>query len=156
MKPSQINAMDRITLEAPDGVEEELRWFYVDLVGLTQDPAESGAAVLRFRSAQVELRIEIKPVPKIDSNRRRATVSVGSLRWVMDRLDERRIGYTRMSGLGWTDRRISMLDPGGNRVELKQEWRSGVAPAPPDETPGQAFDGPRTGATKISKKGSDK
>ncbi len=153
MKPSQINAIDRVTLEAPEGVEEELCWFYGDLVGLTQDLAEPQDGELCFRSAHVELRIEIKAAPKIESNRRRTTVSVAALQWVMDRLDERRIGYTRVSGLGWTDRRISLLDPAGNRVELKQEWRSGVAPAPPEETPGRAFDDRRSGARKKSKKG---
>ncbi len=153
MKPSQINAIHRVTLEGPEGVEEELRWFYGDLVGLTEDQAEPQAGELCFRSARVELRIEIRPAPKIECNRRRATVSVGALQWVMDRLDERRIEYTRLSGLGWTDRRISLLDPAGNRVELKQEWRCGVAPAPPEETPREAFGGRRTGATKISKKG---
>ena len=133
MRPSQINAINRVAMEAPAGVEEELRWFYGDLVGLERVSPGQDAGELGFRSAQVELRIAIKPEPRIEPNRRRALISVGSLRWVTEQLDGRGLAYIRLSGLNRTDRRISLLDPAGNRVELKQEWRPGVAPPPPQE-----------------------
>jgi hypothetical protein len=34
--------------------------------------------------------------------------------------------YLPISGMIQTDRRLSLLDPSGNRVEIKQEWRKGV------------------------------
>lgn len=137
MRPSQINAVERIVLEAPEGVDRELVWFYGDLVGLTPVPVDAGAGVLKFRSARVELEIEIRSDPRLEPKRRRALISVGSLEWVMKELAERRITYTRISGLDWTDRRVSLLDPAGNRVELKQEWRPGVAPVPQEKDEGR-------------------
>jgi len=137
MRPSQINAIERIVLEAPQDATEDLCWFYGDLVGLTLVSAAVYAGPLLFRSAGVELRIEIKSAPRIEPTRRRALISVQSLTWVIERLEERRIAYTRVSGIDWTDRRVSLLDPAGNRVELKQEWRSGVAPAPPPQEEGR-------------------
>lgn len=137
MRPSQINALERIVLEAPEGVDRELAWFYGDLVGLTPVSADVGAGVLEFRSARVELRIEIRSDPRIEPRRRRALISVGSLEWVIQELAERRVAYTRISGLDWADRRVSLLDPAGNRVELKQEWRPGVAPVPQEKDEGR-------------------
>ena len=134
MRPSQINAIDRIAMEAPVGVEDELCWFYGDLVGLERVSLDQSANELGFRSARIELRIEIKPEPRIEPTRRRALISVGSLVWVIEQLDGRGLAYVRLSGLNRTDRRVSLLDPAGNRVELKQEWRPGVASSPPQES----------------------
>jgi hypothetical protein len=103
------------------------------------------AGTLRFRSARVELRILLKPDPDVDPVRRRAVVSVRSLEAVAATLDERGMAYTRLSGLTWTDRRLSLLDPGGNRVELKQEWRYGVFKAVDRDPAGRRQVNLRTG-----------
>ena len=106
-------------------------------MGLTPVSLDAAAGQLEFRSAQMELRIAIKPAPQVEPNRRRALVSVGSLERVIEELEERRIAHTRISGVDWTDRRVSLLDPAGNRVELKQEWRPGVAAAPREKAEGR-------------------
>ncbi|MHC4608971.1 MAG: VOC family protein [Planctomycetota bacterium] len=152
MRPSQINALERILLEAPQGVEDQLVWFYRDLVELRLSERSPGES-LCFRSARVELRIALKAAPRLDPAHRRAVISVRSLAQTVETLTERRIAFSRLSGLTWTDRRLSLVDPGGNRVELKQEWRAGVLPGQGREgasEPVLARSGP--GAGKIQKK----
>ena len=39
-----------------------------------------------------------------------------------ERLEELRIPYEWYEGLGLTDKRIYLLDPARNRIELKQVW----------------------------------
>ncbi len=134
MRPSQINAIDRIELEAAPQARDELIWFYRDLVELEIDESSSDDTVLRFRSARVELRIKLIENPRLDSVRRRALISVRSVIATAEVLDERHLEYTRVTGFNWSDRRLSLLDPGGNRVELKQEWRSDVFGPVGDQT----------------------
>ncbi|MCP4249002.1 MAG: hypothetical protein GY778_18315, partial [bacterium] len=70
MKPSQIQALERIDMQAAPEVRERLICFYADLVGL--EPIESDGSTLRFRSALVELVIALKPDFAPDGTRRRA------------------------------------------------------------------------------------
>ena len=152
MRPSQINALERIVLEALPGVEQQLIWFYRDLVGLRLLRPSTGD-VLRFRSALVELRIVPREVPRVEPIRRRALVSVHCLAAAAEALEERGIPFTLLSGVTWTDRRVSVVDPGGNRVELKQEWRAGVLREAGGETsPAGAGPAGRDRKTKTRKK----
>ena len=135
MKPSQINALERVRLEAPEEAAERLVWFYGDLVELTVVDDDSEPGTLCFRSGGVDLRIQLKRDPAIEPVRRRAVISVRSVDALAGLLDEHGIPYSRLTGLDWTDRRLSLLDPGGNRVELKQEWRYGVLGQAEDRPP---------------------
>jgi catechol 2,3-dioxygenase-like lactoylglutathione lyase family enzyme len=56
---------------------------------------------------------------------RRVTIAVPSLAEAVQRLDERSVAYERLTGILFTDRRLQVLDPAGNRVEFKQEWGLG-------------------------------
>jgi len=132
MRPSQINALERITLEAAPAVADDLVRFYRDVIAL--DLVVQAPDHLCFRSAQVSLMIVLRGTPTVEPTRRRATLSVRSLSAAAERLEEARLVFTRVSGLSWTDRRLSLLDPAGNRVELKQEWRGGVFPSPQDRS----------------------
>ena len=127
MRPSQINALERIALEAPQGIEQQLIEFYRDLVGLTLLEQSRGEGLL-FQSGRVELRILLRADPRVVPIARRALISVRSLSATAEALEERRVSVTAVSGVAWSDRRLSLVDPGGNRVELKQEWRAGVFP----------------------------
>lgn len=128
MRPSQIIAIDAVEMEARPEARERLIWFYGEVVGLlfVEDPSDPD--LLRFGSHRLELRVRLRDRPRSDEVRRRALVSVRSLDDTAGVLEKEGIALQRLSGLTWTDRRISLVDPGGNRVELKQEWRRGVFP----------------------------
>jgi len=130
-RPSRINALERITLQAPPGTEEGLTWFYRDILELTPDSVVTGAGLLCFRSAGVELRIEIRPHARVERLRRRAVIAVPSLPAVAAVLGKQGIAFHPTRGLCWSDQRLALLDPGGNRIELKQQWPEGLFGAAP-------------------------
>lgn len=123
MKPSRIQAIDHVNLEAPPLLEGELVWFYTEVgrldrvAGQAEEPSR-----LCFRSAQLELRIRIVNGPRVDRVARRLTLAVPSLVEAAELLEERSVPYVRLTGLWFTDCRLSTCDPAGHRVELKQEW----------------------------------
>jgi hypothetical protein len=123
MKPSRIQAVDHVNLEAPFGSEEGLVWFYTE-VGRLDWAADDGedAPDLCFRSARLELRIRFVDRPQVDPLTRRLTLVVSSLAEAAVLLKERSMPFARVSGLGYTDRRLGTSDPAGHRVELKQGW----------------------------------
>jgi hypothetical protein len=123
MKPSRIQAVDHVSLEAPFGSEEELVWFYTE-VGRLDRAADDGedAPDLCFQSARLELRIRFVDGPRVDPLTRRLTIVVPSLAEAAELLEERSIPFARLSGIGYTDRRLGTSDPAGHRVELKQGW----------------------------------
>lgn len=123
MLESRIVAVDHVILEAPLEAENELRWFYGELATLDEvgSAAEGGGRIV-FKSLRIELRIHLRENPKIDPIDCRLAVRVPSLEEVIELLDERKIEFETLSGLRWTDRRITLFDPGGNRVELLQDW----------------------------------
>ena len=123
MEPRRIQAVEHVHLEARPGLEEELQWFYGEVGRLDFVPHDHPAAPgMRFRSAQLELRIALVEKPKIATVGRRVTLLVPSLEVAAATLDERSVPYERQSGLMFTDRRMGTQDPAGNRVELKQGW----------------------------------
>jgi hypothetical protein len=123
MKPSRIQAIDHIRVEAPHGLEEELIDFYTEVGGLEYvEDGEADSAKLCFRSAQLTLHIRMVDNPQVDSLARRMTLAVDSLAEASKSLDERSVPYLRLPGLWYTDARLSLCDPAGHRVELKQQW----------------------------------
>jgi len=127
MLESRIVAVDHVTLEASPNAENELRWFYGELATLDEvaAAAECGRRIV-FKSLRIELRIHLRENPKTDPIDCRLTVRVPSLEEVIEQLEDRNIEFVTVSGIRWTDRRISLLDPGGNRVELRKDWPSVV------------------------------
>jgi len=127
MEPSRIQAVDHVNLEAPYGVDEGMRWFYAEVAVLEEvscdDPAPNR---LCFISRQIELRVNFVDSPDIDPLEPRVTIFVPSLSEVAERLEERSVPYTTLTGLMYTDRRLEVHDPAGNRVVLKQETHGGV------------------------------
>ena len=152
MRPSQIIAIDRVRLEGPVAARDRLIWFYRDLVELVFVEDTLNSSALRFRSARLELYIDLSDRPKVDPHRRRALLSVRSLEATAAVLDEEGVAYQPLSGWGWSDRRLSLLDPGGNRVELKQEWRRGVLPTPGERALGESGRAADTTIDKNSEK----
>ena len=126
MKPSRIQAVDHVNIEAPLGLEESLRWFYGEVAQLDEVPSGTAApARLCFESEQIELRIRLVERPEIEAVACRVTLTVPSLEDTAERLAERSLPCEHQSGIAVTDRRLQALDPAGNRVEFKQESRVG-------------------------------
>ncbi|MCO6436995.1 MAG: hypothetical protein J5J06_07900 [Phycisphaerae bacterium] len=127
MIESRIVAVDHVHLEASPEACENLRWFYGELAGLTDlQPDEWQGELLRFKSERIELRIRLTPEPRLEQIAHTATILVDSLDLACEQLLERRIAFDRLSNVAFTDRRISLLDPGGNRVAFKQRWPFGM------------------------------
>lgn len=123
MNESRIQAVDHVHLQAGLGLEQELTWFYGEvalLEPLPPDPLFPGR--IRFRSHRLELRISLCERPLVEAVACRLTVRVPSLEDTASVLDERSMAFERLTGTMWTDRRLEVLDPGGNRVAFKQEW----------------------------------
>ena len=77
---------------------------------------------LRFRSALLELRFRIVEAPRLDPVAVRLTLSVPSLAEAAEALSDRSMRFDWERGLSYTDRRLSVIDPAGHRVALRQEW----------------------------------
>ena len=123
MRQSRLNAVENIRIESPLGLDDDHRWFYGEVGVLQECVALPGDGIVTaFRSARVELLIVACESPRIIDVRRRLTLSVPSLEKAAELLDERRYEVTRLSALGWTDRRLRTRDRAGNVVELKQFW----------------------------------
>lgn len=124
MRPSRIQAVDHVNIEALLGTEDELRWFYGEVAGLDEVLSnDADYARLRFKSEHIEIRLRMRPELEIDPIPCRATILVPSLEEALEALMERSVDYEPVSGIAWTDRRIQALDPAGNRIELKQASR---------------------------------
>ena len=120
---SQIVAVDHVNLQADPGVEPDLVWLYRDVVGLALIEASSTERpCVRFKSGDIELRYGLVPEPNLEPVACRLTVEVPSLTLAEASLIERGIQFERIRGLNHTDRRYSLLDPAGNRIEIKQQW----------------------------------
>lgn len=122
MFESRIVAVDHVNLEAPVATEEEIRWFYGEVGLLDEVQAVSTTERLVFKSARIELRVRLREHPRVEAIDCRVAILVPSLSEATDLLDDRKVPYESHSGIRWTDRRISLLDPGGNRVEFHQYW----------------------------------
>lgn len=120
---SRLVAIDDIEIESRLGIESRLRWFYGELSGLSEVAKSSPQTnELRFKSEQFELRIGMVRNPRIESNACRLSVEIPSLFAAAEELDECRYSFIWCRGLYHTDRYLSLLDPAGNRVELRRRW----------------------------------
>ena len=123
MRPSRIQAVDHVNLQARSGLTEDIRWFYgevgelEEVVSVPQAPSR-----LCFKSARLELRVTFVDEPRINPIAPRLTLAVTSLAGASELLEERGIHYVRESGAMFTDRRLRTRDPSGHVVVLKHQW----------------------------------
>ena len=124
MRPSRIQAVEHVDLQARLGTEEELRWFYGELAGLEELCSnDADFPRLRFKSEHIEIRLRMWPDLEIDPIPCRVTILVPVLAELCEALTERSGDYESVSGIAWTDRKIQALDPAGNRIVFKQASR---------------------------------
>lgn len=123
MQDSRILAVDHVHLEVPPGLTEKLVWFYGEVGGLELRPRYGeDVFALRFRSGPLEMRFREVANPEIDGVEVRVIILVDSLPATRELLDEAGVEYERISPTLQTDRRLSLVDPAGHRVEFKQYW----------------------------------
>jgi len=123
MRESRILAVDHVEMQAHIGCEEALLRFYGEVIGLAvvEEPSQDPMRI-RFRSADLELRYTLVGQPRIESTAHRATLLVESLWETRKALDEVRLPYTPITGTTYTDSRLSLLGPCGNRIAIRQTW----------------------------------
>ena len=123
MHDSRILAVDHVHLDVPPGLTEKLVWFYAEVGALAQvDRGPDDPCLLCFRSGRLEIRLRESDKPFIDGVECRVTILVESLGATRELLEEAGVEYARLSSTLETDRRLSVLDPAGHRVEFKQGW----------------------------------
>ena len=129
MERGIIQAVDHVRLEAPSALraqlEEELRWFYGELIGLVEQPpgkAGDDSEALSFRSEQrLKLTVVFVENPTIDPVAIRMTYVVRSLRNARASLGEQGFEVEMFTGQSRSDRALSTLDPIGHRVLIRQD-----------------------------------
>ena len=121
--PGSGNLLDAAVAVFGPETADKLRWFYTEVGGLDEVPGEDGDEPrLRFRSERIELQIHLLENPEMDWAGPPVTLAVDSLEETAELLDETKTPYQLLTGVLWTDRRLAVNDPAGNRVELKQHW----------------------------------
>lgn len=117
----RIHAISDVRIEAPPGREEVLRKLYRDLLGLCEaQPPPELAPALAFEAHGRRLNVRILREAMASPMRRRLLIEVDSLEQAAERLWRSGFSCELMLGMGIGDRRVVLLDPGGNRVELKE------------------------------------
>ncbi len=129
----RLIAVNHVHLQAAPSEAERLEWFYGQVIGLRRLGAatvesESTAEGLRFVSDRVELRIGLVEHPQVESVAFTALFEVPSLVHVAEVLAEQRYEFQWHRGLQFTDRHLSLLDPAGNRVQIRRQWPAGLFP----------------------------
>jgi catechol 2,3-dioxygenase-like lactoylglutathione lyase family enzyme len=118
--PPRIHAIAHVHVQAKPGLEHRLRWFYAEVLGL--EAADGEEETLCFRTKVLEFRVAITEKAQPSPMRRRLVLEIASLNEMRTKLEEIGLEYEWYEGMAFTDRRIYLLDPAGNRVELKQVW----------------------------------
>jgi catechol 2,3-dioxygenase-like lactoylglutathione lyase family enzyme len=126
MNPPRLLAIEDVHLAAPAGLRDDLVEFYVDLMGfeLLEDGQDPDRITLRgLPRSGPRLIIDFVEAAGEKPMRRRALLQVDGLGRYADALAERRIAFERVRGWFFFDRRIGLLDPGGNWIELVSSHR---------------------------------
>ncbi len=123
----RLIAIDHIELQAPPGIESELRWFYVDFAGLhpVDNPQSTKPEVMTFRSDRIDLRITILDHPAIESVDGRLTLLMPNLEEAAEMLKDKNYSFHWYRGLSFTDRALILHDPAGNRTTFRRLWSTG-------------------------------
>ncbi len=118
----RILAITDVCLTAPRDVREALIGFYVDLIGLTQ--AEAGREACRVcfcghRRQNPRLVVELAETTDPPSPHHEVTIEVCSLADCAEQMIEHETPFSWVRGWSFYERRLMVLDPGGNGVTLR-------------------------------------
>jgi catechol 2,3-dioxygenase-like lactoylglutathione lyase family enzyme len=121
METPRILAIDDVHLWSPPAAMEETQDFYVDLLGFDVLPRDGSGQAVRFRGrprSGPKLVISLGVAPESTPARRQVLIQVADLTGFAASLGERGVSYEEVQGWSFYDRRLTMLDPAGNRVEV--------------------------------------
>lgn len=116
----RILAIRDVRLIASPTVSTEVESFYTQRLRLERvRPPEPDLFMFRgYPASGPRLLIRLTDDPPRGETRRVATLQVGSLKDVVEQLTEVGWDFEFTHGLSFFDRRVSMLDPAGNRLNL--------------------------------------
>jgi catechol 2,3-dioxygenase-like lactoylglutathione lyase family enzyme len=126
MNPPRLLAIENVHLTAPAASRAALVEFYVDLLGFEHLDDADGPDRVKLRGlprSGPRLLIDLVEEPADKPMRRRALLQVDGLGQYAEALKDRRIPYEWVRGWFFFDRRICLLDPGGNWIELISSHR---------------------------------
>jgi len=121
----RLLAVGPVTIDAQWRLRAETEQFYAVLIGLgwPQVVVEpSGWGLLAFDLDGPDLRVRLTRRPRIWANRPRVVIEIPDLHGLCCRLRAEDVPYQFMHGWCWTDQRIGLWDPSGNRLEVKRLW----------------------------------
>jgi hypothetical protein len=116
----RIQAINDVRIEAKPSDQGDMHFFYVEILGLEAVNDEPG--MLCFQTERLSVRVLLTPEAQPSPMRRRLILEIPSLHAMAEKLAELGFEAEWYRGLRLTDQRLFVLDPAGNRVELKQTW----------------------------------
>ena len=118
-RTEMITAVDQIQLAMPSGVEDEMRAFYCDLLGMAEvakPPSLLGAGGFWAQAGSMQVHFGVDP-QFTPARKAHPAFIVDDLGGLTSRLDRARLPFqwdARLPGV----RRLFLHDPVGNRIEL--------------------------------------
>ena len=102
----------------------EHRRFYTEYLGLVEvahaPVPEGGPGVLCFEGQRNRVCIKQWERPVVDTVPVRAVIAVKSLEALRQILEDNRVMYFPLRGVGGLSHRLHVLDPDGNRLEVRE------------------------------------
>lgn len=121
MQPPRLLAIDDVRLTAPGHARAALIEFYSQVLGFTPCEAGESGDCLVFRGTPrsgPRLLIDLQTQVPAKPLRRQALLQVASLYEYAAVLNDARIAFEWSRGWFCYDRRIGLMDPAGNWIEL--------------------------------------
>jgi hypothetical protein len=119
----QILAISDVTLACRPDKADAIRSLYRDVLRLRElSPGEARHPHLIFAAHQRRIQVILAPDAAGSPMRRRLVIEVDSLHATADQLADLGLPWWLHWGIGIGDRRLALLDPGDNRIELKQVY----------------------------------
>ena len=121
MDTARLLAIDDVHLAAPPTTVADMVAFYTELIGLEHVSDESVGEEVMFRGyphGGPRLIVNLIQERAARTLRRQVLIRIASLTDCADQMTERRTPFVWLHGWSFYDRRLTAVDPGGNRVEL--------------------------------------
>ena len=119
--PAHVSCVRETVVGAPLEMLNELRSFYVNVLGLKPwDESRQFPGAWGVGDQRCGLLLEFRHDPQVDTMKRRFTVIVSGLPALEKRLLELEWPHQRIHGFGFTDQCILVRDPIGHLLEVRQ------------------------------------
>lgn len=119
--PPELHCIAEVRLPIPLELQAEVLRFYTELLGLTPwPPRRQIPGGLGLGDPECGLYLQYRHDPPVDRLRRRFTLIVSGLDALAARLSEYDWPFQRLHGWGLTDQWISLADPVGHLIEIRQ------------------------------------